>query len=39
VLFLILLVGNTAGVLTPIGNPPLLAGCCAACRCCGRRRI
>jgi Na+/H+ antiporter NhaD/arsenite permease-like protein len=26
VLFLILLVGNTAGVLTPIGNPPLLAG-------------
>ena len=26
VLFLILLVGNTAGVLTPIGNPPLLVG-------------
>jgi Na+/H+ antiporter NhaD/arsenite permease-like protein len=26
VLFLILLVGNTAGTLTPIGNPPLLAG-------------
>jgi Na+/H+ antiporter NhaD/arsenite permease-like protein len=26
VLFLILLVGNTAGLLTPIGNPPLLAG-------------
>jgi Na+/H+ antiporter NhaD/arsenite permease-like protein len=26
VLFLILLVGNTSGVLTPIGNPPLLAG-------------
>jgi Na+/H+ antiporter NhaD/arsenite permease-like protein len=26
VLFVILLVGNTAGVLTPIGNPPLLAG-------------
>jgi Na+/H+ antiporter NhaD/arsenite permease-like protein len=26
VLFLILLVGNTAGALTPIGNPPLLAG-------------
>jgi Na+/H+ antiporter NhaD/arsenite permease-like protein len=26
VLFLILLVGNTAGVLTPIGNPPLLMG-------------
>ena len=26
VLFLIVLVGNTAGVLTPIGNPPLLAG-------------
>jgi Na+/H+ antiporter NhaD/arsenite permease-like protein len=25
-LFLILVVGNTAGVLTPIGNPPLLAG-------------
>ncbi len=26
VLFTILLVGNTAGLLTPIGNPPLLAG-------------
>jgi Na+/H+ antiporter NhaD/arsenite permease-like protein len=26
VLFLILLVGNTAGALTPIGNPPLLVG-------------
>ncbi len=26
VLFLILLVGNTSGALTPIGNPPLLAG-------------
>jgi Na+/H+ antiporter NhaD/arsenite permease-like protein len=26
VLFLILLVGNTAGALSPIGNPPLLAG-------------
>jgi Na+/H+ antiporter NhaD/arsenite permease-like protein len=26
VLFLILLVGNTGGLLTPIGNPPLLAG-------------
>jgi Na+/H+ antiporter NhaD/arsenite permease-like protein len=26
VLFLILLVGNTSGLLTPIGNPPLLAG-------------
>jgi Na+/H+ antiporter NhaD/arsenite permease-like protein len=26
VLFLILLVGNTAGTLTPIGNPPLLVG-------------
>jgi Na+/H+ antiporter NhaD/arsenite permease-like protein len=26
VLFLILLVGNAAGVLTPIGNPPLLVG-------------
>ena len=26
VLFLILLAGNTAGGLTPIGNPPLLAG-------------
>ncbi len=26
VLFLILLVANTAGALTPIGNPPLLAG-------------
>lgn len=26
VLFLILLVANTAGMLTPIGNPPLLAG-------------
>ena len=26
VLFLILLAGNTAGALTPIGNPPLLAG-------------
>lgn len=26
VLFLILLVGNTAGVLSPIGNPPLLTG-------------
>ncbi len=26
VLFLILLVGNAAGALTPIGNPPLLAG-------------
>jgi Na+/H+ antiporter NhaD/arsenite permease-like protein len=26
VLFLILLVGNAAGLLTPIGNPPLLAG-------------
>jgi len=25
-LFLILLVGNTAGALTPIGNPPLLVG-------------
>jgi Na+/H+ antiporter NhaD/arsenite permease-like protein len=26
VLFLILLIGNTAGALSPIGNPPLLAG-------------
>jgi Na+/H+ antiporter NhaD/arsenite permease-like protein len=26
VLFLILLVGNVAGMLSPIGNPPLLAG-------------
>jgi Na+/H+ antiporter NhaD/arsenite permease-like protein len=26
VLFLILLVGNSAGVMTPVGNPPLLVG-------------
>ena len=26
VLFLILLVANVAGLLTPLGNPPLLAG-------------